>query len=343
MIIHPGKTAYYYRTNIPPFFKLHRCRSCFFRHYRTAVVEVHSKDCGKGEPVTSQPPAATTPDSAYGSHMELDTPPAQKPPTSVSSSRSSPALDGYKRGELVKDTVLIPAGATVGVGARAKKELKLCITTGAHTDSEVHPRPQDAADLSKHEFTGGLAQLSLESEAIRQAEDNREAELSLVHTRENLERQRLIIDELRRELAAPESPITFYSGVTHDVVAVALIARLGLHSSEHIYRMVLAQLPLLGEYNIVEDGNEFGSLVVQPETRNMATAHLKPDKKLKPDGHPYVGALYATAAGPWILMGRIWLNRAVSNASVLLAHKEHSALVISATFVPPPRWNLGEQ
>ena len=141
-------------------------------------------------------------------------------------------------------------------------------------------------------------------------------------TRENLERQRLTIDELRRELAAPESPITFYSGVTHDVVAVALIARLGLHSSEHIYRMVLGQLPLLGEYNIVEDGNEFGSLVVQPETRNMGTAHLKPDKKLKPDGHPYVGALYATAAGPWILMGRIWLNRAVSNASVLLAHKE---------------------
>ena len=54
----------------------------------------------------------------------------------------------------------------------------------------------------------------------------------------------------------------------HDVVAVALIARLGLHSSEHIYRMVLNQLPLLGEYNIVEDGNEFGSLVVQPEMRN---------------------------------------------------------------------------
>ena len=73
-----------------------------------------------------------------------------------------------------------------------------------------------------------------------------------------------------------------FSGVTHDVVAVALIARLGLHSSEHIYRMVLAQLPLLGEYNIVEDGNEFGSLVVQPEMRNMGTAHLKPDKKLKP-------------------------------------------------------------
>ena len=217
--------------------------------------------------------------------------------------------------------MLIHAGATVGVGARAKKELKLRITNGAHTDSEVHPRPQDAGDLTKHEFTGGLAQLSLESKAIRQAEDNREAELSLVHTRENLVRKRLIIDELRRELAAPESPITFYSGVTHDVVAVALIARLGLHSSEHIYRMVLNQLPLLGEYDVVEDGNEFGSLVVQPEMRNMGTAHQKPDNKLKPQGHLYVGVLYATAAGPWILMGRVWLNRAANNTPVLLAHR----------------------
>ena len=84
----------------------------------------------------------------------------------------------------------------------------------------------------------------------------------MVYTRENHERQRLIIDELRRELAAPESPMTFYSGVTHDVVAVAFIARLGLNSTEHIYRMVLNELPLLGDYDVVEDGNEFGSLVV---------------------------------------------------------------------------------
>ena len=100
MIIKPGKTAWYYRNNLQPFSKLHRCPTCFFRHYNIAVVELHSKDCGKGEPVTSQLPAATTPDSAYSSHMELDPPLAQKPPTSVASSRSPPALDGYKRGEL---------------------------------------------------------------------------------------------------------------------------------------------------------------------------------------------------------------------------------------------------
>ena len=100
MIITPSKTSYYYRENVRPFFKLHRCPTCFFRHYTLAVVELHSKDCSKGEPVTSQPPAATTPDSAYSSHMELDPPLAQKPPTSVASSRSPPALDGYKRGEL---------------------------------------------------------------------------------------------------------------------------------------------------------------------------------------------------------------------------------------------------
>ena len=64
----------------------------------------------------------------------------------------------------------------------------------------------------------------------------------------------------------------------------------------------------------------------------MGTAHQKPDDKLKPKGHPYVGVLYATAAGPWILMGRVWINRvANNNTPVLLAHKEHSALVISTT------------
>ena len=329
------ETAPYMREDLPVFHSLHKCPSCWFRHYDKSVVDKHASTCGTADiaslrETTSGATSSTSQNSTRQRETSSPAPPNEQQTTTARCSTSSTVARAEAR-----------PGEMVGVGARRKtpnRQMRPVALSDSSSNASTNTFAEVASVLYKD-----TAQKTFTSDRDRDAQrlaDNTAAAGFLREQECELDALRSQLNAAQAKLAAPRAQTVYWPNVQHPVYSVAYVMPRNKQMLDlSMGCIVFKSLPAYGKYDaVMTDGTVLYRCMVDTHSRNLDERVPENQMVTSREDYCYMGTLFS-CTGPWTLLGMFYISIIRRSGFLELRRQGTSTVAVQATFVPPYEWS----